>query len=179
MTKKVNLTITITEQYQLQCLYSNEENGDRVIKIHENQEIYPFTICLKNNKIIVGEKHEDSIEFIQDLFSKPQDFKLYDIKLYGKEYSVIAEVLFALIINEFKGQIEKEFIIENITVKLPVQNLKVNSRILTALDSINLRNIQLEEEEIDFEYKSQGEILHKIIRKHEELCKRKRMIEKE
>ena len=32
MTKKVNLTITITEQYQLQCLYTNEENGVRYLQ---------------------------------------------------------------------------------------------------------------------------------------------------
>ena len=49
--------------------------------------------------------NNSSIEFADDLFTNPDDFKLYEIELYGTKYRVIAEVLLALIINEFKGEI--------------------------------------------------------------------------
>ena len=128
MANKVTLKITISEQYTIKCSYIDVKKKETTIELHNNpQQEYLFS---------------GSINFAEDLFSKPQDFKLYVIELYGKEYSVIAEVLFALIINEFKEQIIKEFIIENTTVKLPVNNLKVNSRIITALNAIGLQQIQ-------------------------------------
>ena len=70
----------------------------------KNKQEYQLSSSLIDNR--------SSFEFGEELFINPHDFKLYDIELYGKEYSVIAEVLFALIINEFKEQIEKNLLLK-------------------------------------------------------------------
>ena len=141
MDNKIALKIQINEQYTIKCSYIDSKKKETPIQLHNEieQEGYLLSSSLIDKK--------SSIEFTDDLFTNPQDFKLYNISLYGKEYSVIAEVLFALIINEFKEQIEKEFIIENTIVQLPVNNLKVNSRIITTLNAIGLQQIQLEDDE--------------------------------
>ena len=153
MTKQITLKISITEQHTIRCSYIDSNKKETIIQLHNTKlQEYPLSSKLIDNN--------SSIEFAQDLFTNPQDFKLYNIELYGKEYSVIAEVLFALIISEFKEQKEKEYIIENTIVQLPVNNLKVNSRLIIALNAIGLQEIQLkdEEEEINFDYKEQGHI---------------------
>ena len=172
MSNQIILIIKINTTYEIQCIYIDSNNKTTTIQLqNSNQQEYPLSSALIDNK--------SSIEFAHDLFTKPQDFKLYNIELYGKEYSVIAEVLFALIISEFKQQIDKQFIIEKIIVQLPVNNLKVNSRIIIALNAIGLDQIQLyDDEEIDFDYKVQGEILEEILEKKQEYSKRVRMLEK-
>ena len=76
------------------------------------------------------------------MFDNPQEFKFYNIVFQHIEYTVLAEVLFALIINEFKEQIEKDFIIEQTEIELPIINKILNSRIATALDAIGFKDIQ-------------------------------------
>ena len=110
--KQQTFIIKISGNYTLKCSYIDSNNKEIIIKLHNKKEkeyLLATSLIDKNS----------SIEFADDLFTKPHDFKLYDIELYGKEYSIIAEVLFALIINEFKQQIEKEYIIENTLVELP------------------------------------------------------------
>ena len=174
MSNKVTLIIKISENYKLQCHIVDSNKKETLIQLNNKnqQEQYLLSSSLIDKK--------NSIQFAHDLFINPQDFKLYNIELYEKEYTVIAEVLFALIISEFKEQIEKEFIIEKTIVQLPVQNLKVNSRIITALNAIGLDKIELkdDEQELNFDYKSQGEILQEILEKKHEYSKRKRMIER-
>ena len=173
MSSKITFVIKINDAYKFQCIVVDKYSKETTIQLHniKQQEYLLSTSLIDKNS---------SIEFAVDLFTNPHDFKLYNIEFYGKEYSVISEVLFALIINEFKEQIEKEFIIENTIVELPVNNLKVNSRIITALNAIGLDQIQLEddEEEIEYQYKEQGEILQEIITKKQDWCKREKMIEK-
>ena len=94
----------------------------------------------------------------------PQSFKTYEINFQEKGYEVVAEVLFALIINEFKQIVENEYIITKTMIELPVNNKTLNSRILTALDAIGLKEIELEEEdEITYDYKDQGDILTELL----------------
>ena len=102
---RVTLKITINEQHTIKCSILDSNKKETPIQLHNEieQEGYLLSSSLIDKK--------SSIEFAQDLFTNPHDFKLYDIELFGKEYSVIAEVLFALIINEFKEQIEKEYIL--------------------------------------------------------------------
>ena len=116
------------------------------------------------------------MNFAEDFFTKPRDFKTYDIELYEKEYPVIAEVLFSLIINEFIEQIEKEFIIKNTIIQLPSDSYQLINRIQISLESIGLDNITVNP--IVFEYKDQGDILEELLEKKEEKKKRVRMIKK-
>ena len=162
MTNKVTFVINISDKYTMKCSYIDSNNIETTIELHNNpQQEYLFS---------------GSINFLDDLFTNPHDFKFYNIELYGKEYSVIAEVLFALIISEFKKQIEKEFIIENTIVQLPSNNLHLSNRIQISLESIGLNNITMNP--ILFEYKDQGAILEELLENKEEKKKRERMIEK-
>ena len=166
MTNKISFIIQINDTHKIKCCYIDSNKKETPIQLHNKTQQQEYLLS-------------KSIEFAEDLFPNPQEFKFYNIELYGKEYTVIAEVLFALLIDEFKEQIEKEFIIDKTIVELTVNNLKVNSRIITALTAIGLENIQLEdddEEEINFDYQAQGEILHEILAKKQEYNKRKRMI---
>ena len=105
MTNKVIFKIKISATYKIQWCFVGKDSKETIIQFHnKNQEEYLLSSSLIDKN--------SSIEFAEDLFTKPQDFKLYEIELFGKEYNVITEVLFALIIYEFKERIEKEFIIE-------------------------------------------------------------------
>ena len=99
MTKNVQFKIVINKEYAIKCSYIDSNKKETIIQLPNtsHQEGYKLSSSLLNKN--------SSIEFGEELFINPQDFKLYDIELYGKEYSLIAEVWFALIINEFKEQI--------------------------------------------------------------------------
>ena len=113
MENKITLTIEITQQNTICCSYIDSQKKETVIYLqNQHQKYIPLTLSFCDNKIIIGEQHENGIEFMQDLLTNPQEFKTYQFTYQNKEYNVIAEVLFALIVNEFKHQIEKEFIIE-------------------------------------------------------------------
>ena len=162
---KIQLIIIITQDYLIQCKYSPVEKKEILI-----------TLDTKINNII---DKEISIECIKDLIINPHEFTTYKLKLFTKEFSVIAEVLLALIIDEYKEQIEKEFIIENTIVNLPISNTFLHSRIITSLEAIGLRNIQLnDEEELEYDYKDQGIVLQQIREMKREYLKRERMIQK-
>ena len=70
------------------------------------------------------------------MIEEPESIKYYETEYYNKSYSLIAEVMFALIIDEYLSQIEKNYIIENTIIELPSNNLKSNYRIKIALESI-------------------------------------------
>ena len=131
MTNKVEFTLTITEDYQLKCSYITSEKKETTIKLQEKeQEFYPITISFENNKVLIcEEQNENTIAFMKEWVDNPQNFKLYNVQFQEKEYQLSFEVLFALIINKFKHQIEKEFIIENTIVNIPSNNGQMFKRI--------------------------------------------------
>ena len=111
MNKRI-LKIIITKQYCLQCLLVDSKNHQNIIQLKENQnEIIP-SLSFDDSRIIISGQQEQSIHFIKDLFDKPNEYKKYNFIYLGKEYSVIAEVLFGIIIDAVKRKIEKEWIIE-------------------------------------------------------------------
>ena len=113
-TKKSNLRkfkIRINEQYKLQVSYIDSEKQETIIQLNNNkQDWYSPIVSFRDNKITVcSEEKEDAIHFIEEFFTNPQSFKLYPIHFQGKNYEIIAEVLFALIINEFKQIVDWQF----------------------------------------------------------------------
>ena len=151
----------------------DEEN---VILYKEDQEEYIPCISFIDNQIIICEETEDSINFIQELLDEPEDFKLYSIRYNNKEYQVIGEVLFALIVNEFKEIVEKDFILTDTEIYLPTENEKSMERIKVALDAIGLKGIKLQGND-NYDYSEQGEILNEILEKKELFKPYGRMIE--
>ena len=171
--KNIQFKIYITEQYTLQCHFININNAqnnnmiddiEKSIQLKENRkEEYPFLISFNDNQIQIcnEEYNQNTIEFIKDLLEEPTNYKLYKIHFQEKEYDVIAEVLFALIINEFKQQIEKYKIIIDTSIEIkPNHNQFALERIKIALQAIQCNGIEIVEEEIQFNYKEQGNILH-------------------
>ena len=127
------LTINITEQYQLQCIITDEKETEHIIKLNNQNDNYlPITIAFDMNEIIIGKETTNSISFMKEWIDHPEIFKEYQIYYQNKEYTVIAELLFALIINEFKKKIEKDYIIDETVVYIPshdnrlIQRMKIS-----------------------------------------------------
>ena len=81
------------------------------------------------NEIIIGEEDEKTIHFIEDLILYPDDYKEYEFLYQNTNYSVVAEVLFALIIKQIKKKYEKQFILKPIEFEMEKHNEKVFERI--------------------------------------------------
>ena len=72
--------------------------------------------------------------------------------------------MFALVINQFKQQIEKEHIIEEIILELPFQNEIIKERMFICLEAIELKRIEREDSiQINYDYTTQREILDEIL----------------
>ena len=162
----ISVNITITKEYKLLFQFDSKYK----------EEIEPC-IEFNGNLITIGQKNENSIHFIQEWIENSEDYKMYSVQYQGKEYQLLAEVLFALVISEFKQRIEKEYIIENTMIEIPTNNKKSLQRIRISLNAIGLRGIELDENEvIEFDYSEQGEYLEEILEKKETIEKYQRMI---
>ena len=129
------LTINISEQYQIQCIITDENDKDHIIKLNnQNDDYLPLTIAFDMNEIIIGKETIKSIDFMKEWIENPEIFKEYQIYYQNKEYNVISELLFALIINEFKKKIEKEFIIDETLVYVPSHDNRFTNRMKISLE---------------------------------------------
>ena len=61
---------------------------------------------------------ERGIYPIKYIIENPTEFKEYKIEYKNKEYSLIFEVVFGLLIDEFKKNIEKDFIIKETYIEI-------------------------------------------------------------
>ena len=57
----------------------------------------------------ISKDSEKSIHFMKHWFENPNDYSPFNITFQNKEYDLINEMLFALIINEFKKKVEKDY----------------------------------------------------------------------
>ena len=60
-----------------------------------------------------------------------------------KQYEITFEILFALIIDQFKQIIEKKYIIDETIVIAPTRDYEATRRIEIALESIHLKNVEI------------------------------------
>ena len=74
-------------------------------------------------------KEIKQINIIKDLINQPNTYKLYQIKYQQKQYEITFEVLFALIIDQFKQNIEKKYIIDETIVIAPTRDNEAIRRI--------------------------------------------------
>ena len=142
--------IQINQEYKLKCFINKEEQ----------EEFITPNILFNTNEILINQENDKAIDFIKEWIDNPEDFKEYKITYQNKEYSVISELLFALIIREYKNKIEKQFIIDDTIVTIPNDNYYISKRIRTSLESIGLINITISSFN---NYLQQGEILDEII----------------
>ena len=125
----ISLKISITKDYKLQIKSIDSQNKENIVKLTNNQEIYTPCICFKGNFITICEENESAIHFMKEWFDDPKQFKFYSIKFQEKEYQLLPDVLFAIIINEFKHKIEKDFIIKETFLFIPSDNYQITERI--------------------------------------------------
>ena len=179
---KTILKIQITQNYTIHCSYQNEQNIQTNIHLNPElpQEEYIPCISFNNNTISVCKEEEpNNIQFIQQWIEEPENNTTYQVQFYNKTYHFIPEVLFAFIIERFKKQIEHQFIIEETLVKIPTRDFLFVERIKTSLESIDLKNIEIEKEEkIDFDYENQGEEMFELMKLNQTIETYKRMFER-
>ena len=177
----ISFKIHITNNYTIQCSIIDSEQKETIIQLQGNssQEYFP-TLSFSDNTISICEEKDNQIQFLQQWFQQPNDYSTYTILFQRKEYQLLPEVLFALVINEFKNQIEKQFIIKNTIIELPINNSSdiILQRIKISLQSIHLQGIQIDEKEIDYDYQKQGEQLIELLEKKNEYEKYQRIIER-
>ena len=166
-TKHCSFLINVNKENKIKCSIINEQNEEILIKINDTQkeEYLPITIEFDMNEILIGKTTENTIIFMEEWMTNPTEFKKYKISYQGKEEEVIAEVLFALLINKFKKKIEKDYIIDEVIVEIAQQIYKsFILRLTTSIESLGLKNIEINPLENE-EYQTQGEILHTILSK--------------
>ena len=175
--KHTILHIEINNQYQMKCSVIDSDYNKHNIKIHEKQqdEYSPISITFEMNKIIITEERENSIKFINEFIDQPEEYKEYPIRYQNKEYKVIAEVLFAIIISQIINKIEKEWIIDDVILTIPKKNYQIVSRMRISLESIGIEQLTINSYD---KYIEQGEILNEILNKNSEYEKYRRILEK-
>ena len=166
---EVIFKIIITKEYKLICSIVDKEN--KIIIIQE--EVIP---CIKfnYNTIDFCENCEDenTIYFFKNWFEKPDDYSTYSIEYQNKTFDLLPEVLFSLIVNEFKKKIEKDYIIENTFIELPIDNSKLLQRIKIALQGIHIKGVDIaEDEQILYDCRIQGEYLQELLESKETIEK--------
>ena len=107
--KNCIFTIKITENEKIQCSVIDGKNQMIPIELKENQVEYDCEILFDRNEIIIDSTSisnesttNNRIRYINDMINKPEEYKKYQIEYQEKHYEVIGEVLFGLMINQFK-----------------------------------------------------------------------------
>ena len=172
----ITLKIKITDKYKLQCFTINEEGIETIIQLpNQPQEEYSPTISFGKIFVTICQENDKSIEFIQQWIEHPSEFTEYQIQFQEKEFELLPEVIFALIISQFKTMIEKEFIIDETFVEIPSNDFKIFERMKVSLESIGLKNFVFNS--FTYDYSKQGEQLLELMEMKKEGEKYQRMIE--
>ena len=167
--RKIEFKIHISKEYKLQCsiIDYNNNNHETIIELLKDQKEYnPCISFTQNTLAICKETDDNAIHFIKEWIETPNDYKEYKIHYQNKEYSVIYEMLFGLIIQEFVEKIVKQWIIDHVVVYIPSQDYQIALRMKIALESIGLKYIEINP--IPFEYEKYGEMMSEIIEKKKE-----------
>ena len=80
---------------------------------------------------------------------------------------MIAEVLFALIVDDIKRTVEKDYFLTKTSVAVPeemVENTMFVSRLKIAFQAIGWKDINIED--VDYDYDMQGDMLQEILQKN-------------
>ena len=166
--------ILITNDFKLKCSIIDEQNKETIVKLEENKEEYLPSILFNTNTIDICKEDTNSFHFMKNWIENPEDYSTIFIIFQNKEFKLVPEVMFALIINEFKKKIEKEYIIEETNVIAPTNHYLLFERIRISLESIGMKNISFNS--ISFDYSQQGEYLNELIERKERIDKIKKSI---
>ena len=171
----VTIKITITKDYQLQVKLIDFQNKETIVKLSQEHQFdyYTPSISFDKNFIRICAQNESAIHFMKKWMEQPEDYSTYQIEYQKREYKLLPEMLFTIIINEFMQPVSREYIIENIEYEIPTDDFTANQRMKISLNIINI-----DDEEIKFNYENQLESLFEILDRKEMIDKIKRMIER-
>ena len=142
--------ILFTTQNEIQCSFipytssqNPSQNNSQIIQLENNSKNkYPITIQFDNNDIyFCKEENTQTISFMKDLVQNPKEWKQYSISYKTKEYLFVAETLLALLVQQFKQKIEKEWIIKETYFQIETENCFLIERITNALECCGLKNV--------------------------------------
>ncbi|MBQ4122167.1 leucine-rich repeat domain-containing protein, partial [bacterium] len=169
--------IQITKNYTFKCFYIDSEKKETPIQIKENQEEYVPSISFQNHSVTFCDE-ENRTNLIKELYEHPEEYKEYQILFQDKSYSLIFEVLFGLIIEQFKKKVEKDFVIKKTIIEIETPNSIVLERIQVSLQAIGFNDIEIKKRTTEYEYHEQGQLLHILLVRIKEYQIYQRMIEK-
>ena len=147
------------------------------ILITNKYNIQSFLIDSQGNETLIEIKEENINNILKDLFQNPNEYKTFPFEYVNKQYELINEVFIALVLYQYKKKIDQSFVITKTILLLPFDNKIIRNRISIALQSIGLKDIEIDESLIQFDYTKQGEYLEEIIKIKEEYERYQQMIE--
>ena len=175
MTKeKYSLEIYFSKKQKMKIFLVDEEGDSQILHLKKGIDEYIPCITFSMNKVIIGEEKENAIHYMKDWIENPSEFKEYKISYKEKEYSVISEVLFALMINEIKKKVQRKVRLIQTRVYVPTsqRNSLLDDRMKIALDTIGLDGLEYNQN-INYDYSNQGDIFNTILDAIEEYEKYK------
>ena len=174
----ITFIITITDTYKLKCSIINDKEQEIFITLKNKQEEYIPCITFNNNTISLCQEEENRIEFMQQWIKNPEEFITYPVHFQNKDYSLLSEVLFSIIITEFKQIIERNYIINETVVQIPTNHCQCVERIKISLQTIGLNNLTIIPNLIDYDYGEQGDFLFELLEKKKTIDEYQRKIER-
>ena len=174
----VDFKIIITKEFTLQCFTIDEEGKENFIQLNKEniKEEYKPTVLFEKNIISICQEDEKSIEFVKKWIDQPEDFTEHQIQFKNKDFQLLPEVLFAILISEFKNRIDKDFIINDTIVEIPSRDCLITERMRTSLQSIGLKNVFINS--FSYDYSKQEEQLNDLLEMKKEGDKCIKIIEK-
>ena len=168
--------LLISQQNTIKCVIIKEDKTEELITLETNKEEYPIQISCTTNEIVVCQKQENTIDFMNDWIKESNLYKKYSFTFQGKQHEAIAEILFALVINEFKNKVTKKYIIDETLVEIPSNDYTLLRRMKIALESTGLNYVFFNDDSI-YDYTEQGYLLRDLITQNEEFKKYKQKFE--
>ena len=110
---------------------------------------------------------ENTIYFMRRWVEQPDDYSTFPITFQDKEYQLLPEVFFSIVMNEFKNKLERKYIIEETRNIAPIRDYMILERMRISLESIVLKNIYLKT--FFYDYSEQGKQKIEIIEKSKEI----------
>ena len=160
------LKLRITKEFKFQCSLLDSNNIETICQPIPTIEQYIPCITFQNDIILFCKNHPNAIHFLKEWFQNPNEFRMYNFTYQGEEFSVIAEVLFALLVEEFKGKIQNNCFIYSTIVDVPKEYKSLLNRIYVSLDAIGI--VGLKYEKNGYEYKEQIELLKELMKRKED-----------
>ena len=133
-----SFTIQITQDKQIKCSITTSNSKITTIRLENYKDFYPICIDSTTTELTVCKNSSTAISFMDTWVKNPGSLKKYFITYQNQIHTVLAEELFALVVNAFKTIVEKTFIIDETYVVLPFVYSVLMTRIRNALYMIGL-----------------------------------------